>query len=140
MNIHFVAVGYLFFWPLIGVDRAPVRLPHIGRLAVLLAAMPFHAFFGIALMSTDRIIGGDFYRSLALPWLGDLLGDQRVGGGIAWATGEIPILLVVVALLVQWSREDDRAAERHSRREDRDDDAELRAYNEMLGRLAQTRR
>ncbi len=140
MNIHFLAVGYLFFWPLIGVDRAPVRLPHLGRLAVLLATMPFHAFFGIALMSTNTLIGGEFYRSLALPWLPDLLADQRVGGGIAWAAGEIPILLVVIALLTQWAREDERAARRHSRREELDDDAELRAYNDMLARLAQSRR
>ncbi|MCE3551803.1 cytochrome c oxidase assembly protein [Pseudonocardia sp. RS11V-5] len=140
MNIHFLAVGYLFFWPLIGVDRAPVRLPHLGRLAVLLAAMPFHAFFGIALMSTDSLIGGNFYRSLALPWLPDLLADQKVGGGIAWATGEVPMLLVVIALLMQWSREDERVAARHDRREERDDDVELRAYNEMLARLAQGRR
>ena len=112
MNVHFLAVGYLFFWPLIGVDRAPVRLPPPGRLAVLLAAMPFHAFFGVALMSTDTLLGGDFYRFLALPWLPDLLADQRVGGGIAWATGELPVLLVVIVLLVQWSREDARVAAR----------------------------
>ena len=37
MNLHFVLVGYLFFWPLIGVDAAPHRLPHLGRLAVMLA-------------------------------------------------------------------------------------------------------
>ncbi|MHA6624897.1 cytochrome c oxidase assembly protein [Pseudonocardia sichuanensis] len=140
MYLHFLAVGYLFFWPLVGVDRAPVRLPHLGRLAVLLAAMPFHAFFGIALMSMDDLIGGEFYRSLALPWVSDLLADQKVGGGIAWATGEVPMLVVVVALLVQWSREDERSAARHDRRADRDDDAELGAYNEMLARLSQGRR
>jgi cytochrome c oxidase assembly factor CtaG len=140
MYVHFLAVGYLFFWPLVGVDHAPVRLPHLGRLAVLLAAMPFHAFFGIALMSTDGLIGGEFYRSLALPWLPDLLADQKVGGGIAWATGEIPMLVVVIALLLQWSREDERSAARHDRKADRDDDAELGAYNEMLARLSQGRR
>jgi cytochrome c oxidase assembly factor CtaG/putative copper export protein len=138
MNVHFLAVGYLFFWPLVGADRAPVRLPPLARLGVVLAAMPFHAFFGIALMSGDTVLGGDFYRSLALPWLPDLLGDQRVGGGIAWATGELPILLVVIALLTQWSREDARAAGRHDRRADRDEDAELRTYNEMLTRLSRS--
>ena len=139
MNVHFLAVGYLFFWPLVGVDRAPVRLPPPGRLAVLLAAMPFHAFFGVALMSTDTLLGGDFYRFLALPWLPDLLADQRVGGGIAWATGELPVLLVVIVLLVQWTREDARVAARHDRRADLDGDAELRAYNEMLARLSARR-
>ncbi len=135
MYLHFLAVGYLFFWPLIGVDTAPHRLPHLGRLAVLLATMPFHAFFGIAVMSSDTTIGEDFYRDVALPWIPNLLADQHVGGGIAWATGELPMLLVVIALIVQWSREDGRVAVRSDRQADRDGDADLRAYNEMLAKL-----
>lgn len=134
MNLHFVLVGYLFFWPLIGVDAAPHRLPHLGRLAVLLATMPFHAFFGIAVMSSSDVLGGNFYRQVGLPWM-DLLDDQKVGGGIAWATGELPMLLVMIVLIMQWSRDDSREAARKDRQAERDDDAELRAYNEMLARL-----
>ncbi len=135
MNLHFLTVGYLFFWPLIGTDTAPNRLPHLGRLAVLLATMPFHAFFGIAVMSSDTVIGQDFYRDVGLPWISSLLADQHVGGGIAWATGELPMLLVVIALIVQWSQDDTREAVRADRRADRDGDADLKAYNEMLARL-----
>ena len=136
MNLHFLVVGYLFFWPLIGSDPAPVRLPHLGRLAVLLAAMPFHAFFGITLMSTRTVLGGEFYRSLALPWVPDLLADQHVGGGIAWASGELPMLLVVVVLVGRWTRDDAREAARHDRRADADGEADLASYNAMLARLA----
>jgi cytochrome c oxidase assembly factor CtaG len=136
MNLHFLLVGYLFFWPLIGSDPAPVRLPHLGRLAVLLAAMPFHAFFGITLMSLQTVLGGDFYGLLALPWVPDLLADQHVGGGIAWASGELPMLLVVIVLLTRWARDDAREAARHDRRADADGEAELAAYNAMLARLA----
>lgn len=136
MSLHFVAVGYLFFWPLAGLDPAPARLPHLGRLAVLLAAMPFHAFFGITLMSTGVLLGNGFYRELALPWLPDLLADQHVGGGIAWGTGELPMLLVVLVLLTRWSRDDAREAARHDRRADADGEADLQAYNAMLARLA----
>ncbi|MEQ3551086.1 cytochrome c oxidase assembly protein [Pseudonocardia nematodicida] len=136
MNLHFVLVGYLFFWPLIGVDNAPHKLPHLGRLAVLLATMPFHAFFGIAVMSSSNILGENFYRQVDLPWL-NLMSDQNVGGGIAWATGELPMLLVMIVLVVQWSRDDSREAVRKDRQADRDDDAELKAYNEMLARLRQ---
>ncbi|MEJ8278889.1 cytochrome c oxidase assembly protein [Pseudonocardia spirodelae] len=134
MNLHFVLVGYLFFWPLIGVDSAPHRLPHLGRLAVMLATMPFHAFFGVAVMSSATVLGENFYRQVGLPWV-DLLDDQRTGGGIAWATGEIPMLLVMVTLVVQWSRDDSREAARKDRQADRDDDAELRAYNAMLEQM-----
>ncbi|MFC5994679.1 cytochrome c oxidase assembly protein [Pseudonocardia hispaniensis] len=136
MNAHFLLVGTLFFWPLIGIDPSPRRLPPILRLGVLFASVPFHAFFGIALMSTKTVIGETFYRGLALPWVPDLLHDQQVGGGVAWGSGELPILLVVIVLLVQWSRLDERSARRDDRRADADGDAELKAYNEMLRRLA----
>jgi putative copper resistance protein D len=139
MNLHFLLVGLLFFWPLVGTDPSPRRLPPAVRLGVVFASVPFHAFFGVALMSANSVIGGDYYRSLALPWVPDPLRDQQLGGGLAWASGEIPLLLVVIALLVQWSRQDERSARRDDRRADADGDADLVAYNAMLRRLATER-
>ena len=136
MNVHFLVTGLLFFWPLIGIDPSPRRLPPAARLGVLFASVPFHAFFGVAIMSSATVIGGDFYRSLALPWVIDPLRDQQLGGGLAWASGEIPLLLVVIALLVQWARQDERSARRDDRRADADGDADLVAYNAMLRQLA----
>ncbi len=136
MNAHFILTGLLFFWPLIGIDPAPRRLPPAARLGILFASVPFHAFFGVALMSSATVIGAEFYRALALPWVPDPLQDQRLGGGLAWASGEIPLLLVVMVMLVQWVRHDERAARRDDRRADADGDADLAAYNAMLGRLA----
>lgn len=139
MNAHFLLVGYAFYWPIIGIDPAPRRLPHLAKLGLLLASMPFHAFFGIALMSSATVVGGDFYRQLALPFVPDLLADQRTGGGLAWASGEIPLIVVLVALLVQWARSDDREARRVDRRADADDGADLAAYNAMLARMSHRR-
>ncbi len=136
MNLHFLLVGVLFFWPLIGIDPAPRRLPAVARLGVVFASVPFHAFFGVALMSGTTVIGGDFYRALALPWVPDPLQDQRLGGGLAWASGELPLLLLVIVLLIQWSRHDERSARRDDRRAENDGDADLRAYNAMLHRLS----
>src|SRR6266540_193191 len=90
MNAHFLLVGYVFYWPVIGIDPTPRRLPHLARLGMVFASLPFHAFFGVILMSTQTVIGEQFYSGLALPWTADLLADQRLGGGIAWATGELP--------------------------------------------------
>ena len=136
MNLHFLATGLLFFWPLIGIDPSPRRLPPVARLGILFASVPFHAFFGVAVMSSETVIGGDFYRALALPWVPDPLRDQQLGGGLAWASGEIPLLLVVIAMLVQWARQDERSARRDDRRADADGDADLTAYNAMLRQLA----
>ncbi|MBY8849458.1 bifunctional copper resistance protein CopD/cytochrome c oxidase assembly protein [Saccharothrix sp. MB29] len=136
MNAHFILVGYVFYWPVIGIDPSPNRLPPLGRLGLLFASMPFHAFFGIVLMSSQTVIGEDFYRSLALPWVPSLLEDQRLGGGIAWAAGEVPLVVVMGALLVQWARSDGREARRSDRRADADGDADLAAYNAMLRKMS----
>lgn len=136
MNLHFLVTGALFFWPLVGVDPAPRRLPAVARMGVVFASVPFHAFFGVALMSANEVIGGQFYRGLALPWVPDPLRDQQLGGGLAWASGELPLLIVVIALLVQWSRLDERSARRDDRRADADGGSDLAAYNAMLHRLA----
>jgi cytochrome c oxidase assembly factor CtaG/putative copper export protein len=136
MNVHFLLSGYLFYWVVIGVDPTPRPIPPLAKVAVVFASLPLHAFFGVFLMSMQNVLGQSFYRSLHLRWHTDLLGDQRLGGGIAWAAGEIPLVVVMIALLVQWSRSDQRTARRLDRAAERDDDAELAAYNAMLAELA----
>ncbi len=140
MAVHFLITGYLFYWGIIGVDPGPHRLPFIGRLALLFAVMPFHAFFGIALMTMSYTVGGNFYRSLALPWVSNINDDQHLGGAIAWGASEVPLVMVVTALVVQWARQDRRTAirsDRHAESSYGDDDME--AYNNMLRELAKKR-
>jgi len=120
----------------IGVDPTPRPIPPLAKLAMVFGSLPLHAFFGVVLMGTQTVLAGDFYRSLGLPWHTDLLADQRLGGGIAWSTGEVPLVLVMLALLIQWRRSDNRTAKRLDRAADRDEDAELAAYNNMLAKLS----
>ena len=137
MNLHFLLSGYLFYWVVIGVDPTPRPIPPLGKLAMVFASLPLHAFFGVVLMGTKTVLAGDFYESLKLYWHTDLLGDQQLGGGIAWSAGEVPLVLVLIALLLQWRRTDQRTATRLDRAADRDEDADLAAYNRMLAQLAQ---
>lgn len=137
MNLHFLLSGYLFYWVVIGVDPTPRPIPPLAKVAVVFASLPLHAFFGVVLMGTKKVLGADYYRSLGLSWHTDLLGDQHLGGGIAWSAGEFPLVIVMLALLIQWARSDRRTAKRLDRAADRDDDAELVAYNAMLAQLAQ---
>lgn len=134
MNVHFLIAGYLFYALVIGVDRPPRPLPHIGRLGFVLAAMPFHAFFGVILMTGGTLIAENFYNYLGLPWA-DLPAAQYVAGGVAWAGGEIPLLLVIIALGIQWSRQDAKDARRKDRHLDTGRDDEYAAYNQMLQQL-----
>ena len=136
MIVHFLGVGYLFVQALIGVDPAPSRPPYPVRLLILLATMAFHAFFGLAIMSSAGLLLADWYG--AMGWAGgaSALADQQLGGGIAWSVGEIPTVALAITVAIMWSRSDDRESKRYDRKADRDGDAELEAYNEMLAARA----
>ncbi len=136
MNIHFLTVGVLYYYVLIGVDPAPRMLQPLVRFGLLLMTIPFHAFFAIGVMSSDQLIAGDYFRGIDRPFATDLLADQYLGGGIAWAMGEVPLVLVMTAIFVQWIRSDTREARRYDRNAERDDGAALEAYNAHLADLA----
>lgn len=139
LDIHFIFVGYLFYSLVIGVDLPPRPLPHIGKLGLVLAAMPFHAFFGVIVMSSDTVIAKLFYQYLNEPWMTNLKADQYLGGGIAWSAGELPLIVVVIALVTQWAKQDRRVAARTDRHLDAGLDDSFDAYNTMLSGLAQRR-
>jgi cytochrome c oxidase assembly factor CtaG len=140
MLTHFLLSGILFFWVLIGVDPAPIRLPYIGRLLVLFVTMPFHAFFGIAIMNMGKPLAEGWYTTLDRPWGASLVSDQSTGGAMAWAFGEIPTFIVLIALVFQWFVEDERLARRLERKADRaevrKEDSELSDYNAYLESLS----
>jgi putative copper resistance protein D len=140
MTVHFLAVGSLFFYVLVGVDPGPRKVQPLWRFGLLLIVMPFHAFFSIALMSTNTVLGETYWRALDRPYRTDLLADQTLGGSFSWALGEAPIILVMIAVFVQWARSDARDATRGDRAADRfsaagrDDDMDQ--YNAYLAGLS----
>lgn len=134
MMVHFLAVGVVFFWPIMGVDPGPHRPGYLMRMLELFAGMPFHAFFGIALMMASEPMVDAFLHPPASLGI-DVLADQNAAGGIAWAFSEIPSVLVLLALLFQWYRSEQRQAKRQDRAADRDGDKELEAYNAYLASL-----
>ncbi|MFD7551311.1 cytochrome c oxidase assembly protein [Streptomyces sp. NPDC059578] len=134
MMVHFLATGLVFFWPIMGVDPGPHRPGYVMRMLELFAGMPFHAFFGIALMMASTPMIGPYQNppeSLGI----DALADQTAAGGIAWAFSEVPSVLVLIALVFQWYASDQRQARRLDRAADRDGDKELAAYNAYLASL-----
>ena len=141
MTLHFLAAGYLFFSVIIGVDPNPRKIPHLLRIVILFAAMSIHAFFSVALMSTTTLIDKGYYASLQTPWISDLLADQKLGGSIGWAMGEVPILLALIATFIQWMRDDSRESKRLDRNIARSAAMgrpdELADYNLYLQQLAQ---
>ncbi|MGW4078776.1 cytochrome c oxidase assembly protein [Streptomyces asiaticus] len=134
MMVHFLAVGLVFFWPIMGVDPGPHRPGYVMRMLELFSGMPFHAFFGIALMMASEPMVGAYQHPPASLGV-DALSDQTWAGGIAWAFSEIPSVIVLVALVYQWYKSEQRQARRIDRTADRDGDQELAAYNAYLASL-----
>ncbi|WP_348790101.1 cytochrome c oxidase assembly protein [Leifsonia sp. NPDC080035] len=137
MVAHFLITGYLFVQSLIGIDPVKYRLAYPFRLLLLLLTMAFHAFFGLSIMQMHGLLLADWFGAMGRTWGATPLIDQQTGGGIAWSIGEIPTVILAIVVAIQWSRSDERETKRRDRNADRTGDAELRAYNERLARLAE---
>lgn len=140
MQVQFILSGYLFCWVLIGIDPRPRPLPYWSRLVLLLLALSVHGFFAVAMMMRSAPMATDWYGLVRPEWVTDPLQDSLFGGQVAWGISEIPTLILLIIIAVQWSRSDDREATRRDRQADRDGDAELEAYNQHLARLARGER
>lgn len=109
ISLYALLAGWLFYWVLLGVDPGPHQTPYVGRILILFVTMPFHAFLGIALMDTGSLARG-WYAALGRTWGQPLTQDIHTGGVIAWVFGEVPTLIVLVIMVVQWFRADQRPA------------------------------
>ncbi|WP_169741744.1 cytochrome c oxidase assembly protein [Nocardioides aequoreus] len=139
MVIHFVVAGYLFASGLIGIDPGISRPAFPYRVLILMVTFGAHAFYSVSLMASTTILAEDWFASLGRDWGASLERDQYTGASIGWALGDYPLLIIGVALIVQWFRHDLREQRQVDRRVDRDGDATLASYNAYLAELAQTR-
>ena len=137
MIVHFLLTGYIFVLSMIGSDPLPLRAPYPMRLLLLLATMGFHAFFGVAIMGGTNLLAADYFGNLGRAWGQSALLDQQTGGAVAWGIGEVPTLLVAIGVAIMWSRSDQRETKRVDRAADRNNDADLTAYNDMFAKLAE---
>jgi putative copper resistance protein D len=126
LHLHFILVGTLFFWPMIGIDPIPGRQSHPFRFLILISTLPFHAILGLSIYTQATVIAASHYEALKLSWL-DPLSDQRVGGGLLWSSGELVGLIMLGVVTAQWIRASEREAVREDRRLDRLEAAEAAA-------------
>lgn len=135
LHAHFVLVGSLFFWPLLGVDPVPGRVAYPFRLLTVFATLPFHAFLGVTIMGMTTLIAGDWYLSLHRAWPPSPLADQHLAGAVLWASGDVVGLVIFGVLFVQWVRSSFSEAAREDRRLDREEAAARRAAAAPSGQM-----
>lgn len=135
MQVHFIASGYLFAWIVMGVDPVPRPLPYWARFGLVLVVLGVHGFFSVIVMMSSQPLAQEWYSVVRPDWVTDPVADTIFGGQVAWGISEIPMLFMVIILVFQWARSDNREARRKDRQAERDGDAELMAYNAYLSRL-----
>lgn len=135
LELLFLATGIIFTIPLLSSDPLPARQSHGGRLFDVAIEMPLHAFFGVVLMmATTPIV--EVFATPPASWGIDPIADQQVAGGLAWAYGELPTVLILLFIAQQWYRADTRKARRADAEADLHGTPELDAYNSYLEQLA----
>ena len=121
----FLGAALLFWWPVIGADPSPWRLPHPVRLLYLFLALPQNSFLGVALMSAPTVLYPHYVTNVR-DWGLSALEDQQLGGVIMWVVGDVAFLVAMMIVVLLWMRHEDRrtlrldarlAAERTARRE-----------------------
>lgn len=121
LHIYMVIVGCLFFFPLLGVDPVPIRMPYPIRILLFFLTMPFHAFLGVMIMGSTRLIAEDWYLAFGRTWGLSPLEDQTWAGGLMWATGDITMFAAMSTIFIQWIKDSNREAKRVDRALDRQD-------------------
>jgi putative membrane protein len=110
-HASFLAAALLFWWPIIGADPSPWRLPHPVRLFYLFLAMPQNSFLGVALMNAGRVLY-PHYLSNERAWGPTPLDDQVLGGIVMWVVGDVAFLAGMALVVAFWVREEDRRTAR----------------------------
>ena len=111
----FLAAALLFWWPVVGADPSPWRMPHPVRLLYLFLAMPQNSFLGVALMSAPTVLYAHYVTNLR-DWGLSPIDDQALGGVIMWVVGDLCFLAAMMVIVVLWMRHEDRRTDRLDRR------------------------
>ncbi len=121
LHFYLITLGCLFFFPLLGVDPVPIKMPYPIRILLFLLTMPFHAFLGVTIMGSTRLIAEEWYLAFERGWGLSPMEDQSWAGGLMWATGDITMFAAMITIFIQWIKDSNREAKRVDRALDREE-------------------
>ena len=122
----YLGTALLFWWPVVGADPSPWRMPHALRIGYLLVGMPQSSFLGLAIMSAPHVLY-PHYATLLRDWGPTPLADQQLAGAIMWAGGDLIFLAGVILAVWVWLRAEEAEGRRADARLDREHAAAARA-------------
>lgn len=126
----FLGSALLFWWPVVGLDPSPWRMPHPVRALYTFLQMPQNTFLSLAIFSATEPLYAH-YAALQRPWGPAPLADQQAAGAIMWVLGDLTFVTALVLVVVDWMRAEERTAAADDARALREE-AALRARAEGI--------
>ncbi len=99
----YIVAGLLFWWPVVGADPSPWRLPHAARVGYLFIGMPQSAFLGLAIYSAPDVLYSH-YATVVRSWGPSPLADQQWAGAIMWLGGDMMFFVALALAVWVWLR------------------------------------
>jgi len=130
-HLLYLAVGLLFWWPVVGFDPSPYRMSYPARIMYLFLQMPQNTFLALAIYSATAPLYPHYVTTGRL-WGPDPLVDQQAAGAIMWVWGDLTFLLALLLIIAAWMRDE----EARTRRQEARIDAERAALREREATLA----
>ncbi|HEV7810337.1 MAG TPA: cytochrome c oxidase assembly protein [Candidatus Limnocylindrales bacterium] len=103
----YLGAGLLFWWPAIGLDPSPWRMPHPVRAMYVFLQMPQNTFLAVTILNSSVVLY-HHYATLGRSWGPPPLEDQQIAGGLMWICGDILFLTAMGAILAGWMRHEQR--------------------------------
>ncbi len=117
-HLLYLVSAMLFWWPIVGTDPMPWRLPYPARVVYVFLQMPQNSFLGLALFRATTILY-PHYATLDRTWGPTPMADQQLAGGIMWVGGDLLFLFAVIATTLAWAMYEERQSKIDDAREDR---------------------
>jgi putative copper resistance protein D len=113
----YLASALLFWWPVVGRDPSPWRLPYPARVFYLLLQLPLNSFLGVAILFSEQVLY-PHYMTTGRPWPPSPLEDQQLAGAIMWGVGDAAFLLAILLVIADWMLHEEAATRRREALED----------------------
>jgi Predicted membrane protein len=134
----FLTSALLFWWPAVGLDPAPWRLAHPGRIVHVFMQMTQNTFLAVVILNAPSVLYAH-YATLVRPWGIGGIDDQRLAAGIMWLAGDLIFLTAIMVVVAGWMRAEGRGVARADRQAEVDL-AQIRVREQRLAeRLANER-
>jgi putative membrane protein len=130
----FLAAALLFWWPVVGLDPSPWRMPYPVRALYTFLQMPQNTFLSLAIFSATEPLY-EHYATLERTWGPTPLADQQAAGAIMWVLGDLTFVSALVLLVVAWMRAEERMAAANDARVAREEAALQGRADRLADRL-----